>query len=229
MPPTRWAPILRGSRSAMTDDTAVLVFGKSPVPGQVKTRLLPGLSAGQAATLYARMLEHALATAVASALGPVTLHAHPDHRCPRLRGLALRHGTHIAAQAGADLGARMQHALRLALREHRRALLIGSDCPALHPQHLRAADRLLRDEQAAVVLVPAVDGGYVLVGARELCPAMFQDMPWGSAQVMARTRERLRGARCTWLELPPLRDVDRIQDLDLLPAELRTPGHPPKF
>jgi hypothetical protein len=213
----------------MTDDTAVLVFGKSPVPGQVKTRLVPGLSAGQAARLYERMLAHALTTAVASALGPVTLHAHPDHRCPRLRALAQRHGTRIATQAGADLGARMQHALRLALRTHRRALLIGSDCPALRRQHLHAADRLLRDGRAAVVLVPAVDGGYVLVGAREPCPAMFQDIPWGSAHVMARTRERLRGARCTWRELPPLRDVDRIQDLDLVPAELRAPDQPPKF
>lgn len=204
----------------MTADTAVLVFGKSPVPGQVKTRLVPGLSARQAATLYERMLAHTVVTAVASALGPVILHAHPDDRCPRLRAIAQRHGARIAAQTGADLGARMQHALRSALQCHRRALLIGSDCPALQPEILRAADRVLCDERTPVVLVPAVDGGYVLVGGRELCPAMFQDMPWGTAGVMALTRERLRNAGCAWRELAPLRDVDRIQDLDLLPPDL---------
>lgn len=201
----------------MTADTAVLVFAKSPVPGQVKTRLVPGLSARQAATLYERMLAHAVATAVASALGPVTLYAHPDHRCPRLRALAQRHGTLIAAQSGPDLGARMQHALGNALQCHPRALLIGSDCPALQPEILRAAARVLCDEHTPVVLVPAVDGGYVLVGGRELCPAMFQDIPWGTAGVMTRTREKLRNAGCAWRELAPLRDVDRIQDLDLLP------------
>lgn len=201
----------------MTADTAVLVFAKSPVPGQVKTRLVPGLSARQAATLYERMLAHAVATAVASALGPVILYAHPDHRCPRLRALAQRHGTLIAAQSGPDLGARMLHALGNALQCHSRALLIGSDCPALQPEILRAADRVLCDEHTPVVLVPAVDGGYVLVGGRELCPAMFQDIPWSTAGVMTRTREKLRNAGCAWRELAPLRDVDQIQDLDLLP------------
>lgn len=218
-----WAPTLHGSRSDMTADTAVLVFAKSPVPGQVKTRLLPGLSARQAAALYARMLAHAVATAVASELGPVILHAHPDDRCPRLRAVARRHGIRITAQSGPDLGARMQHALHAALQYHPRVLLIGSDCPALQPTTLREADRMLRDDPAPVVLTPAVDGGYVLVGGRELCPAMFQDMPWGTAGVMALTRERLRDAGCAWRELAPLRDVDRVQDLDLLPPALGGP------
>lgn len=201
----------------MTPDTAVLVFGKSPVPGQVKTRLMPALSAGQAASLYARMLSHALAAAVGSALGPVTLCAWPDDRCPRLRALAQSHGAHIEAQVGADLGARMLTALCAALRSHSRALLIGSDCPALSPAVLRAADRVLHDALVATVLVPAVDGGYVLVGGRDACRAMFQDMPWGSSRVMALTRARLQQAAWEWRELPPLRDVDRVQDLDLLP------------
>lgn len=200
----------------MRADTAVLVFGKSPVPGQVKTRLVPGLSMQQASVLYERMLAHALAVAAASALGPVSLCAHPD-ACARLRAMARRHAARTAPQVGSDLGARMQHALHDALSRHPRALLIGSDCPALTAGTLRAADRVLREAQAPVVLVPAVDGGYVLVGGCAVCPAMFQDMPWGGRDVMMLTRVRLLEAGWSWHELPPLRDVDRIQDLDLLP------------
>lgn len=205
----------------MSADTAVLVFGRSPVPGQVKTRLLPGLSAVQAAMLYERMLEHALAVAAASALGPVSLHVHPEAGCARLRVLAARHAVRMTPQVGPDLGARMHHALRDALLRHPRAVLIGSDCPAVTPRVLREAARALREARAPVVLVPAADGGYVLVGGCAACPAMFRDMPWGSGDVMTVTRDRLRAAGWTWHELSPLRDVDRIQDLDLLPAALR--------
>jgi len=204
----------------MTPDTAILVFGKSPVPGQVKTRLMPALSAAQAAALYRCMLSHALDTAVASALGPVILCAWPDARCARLRALALRHGAGIVPQVGQDLGARMLAALRIALQQHPRALLIGSDCPALTPAILVEADRVLRDGLAPVVMVPAVDGGYVLVGGCEVYPAMFHGIPWGSDRVMALTRATLQRAGCRWRELAPLRDVDRVQDLDLLPASL---------
>lgn len=213
----------------MTPDTALLVFGKSPLPGQVKTRLIPGLSAAQAASLYRRMLSHALHTAVESGLGPVTLYASPHTRCPQLRELAQRHGTGIAPQEGADLGERMLRALCGALAGHARALLIGSDCPALRPDTLREADRVLRDGQTRVVLVPAADGGYVLVGGVDVCAAMFHAMPWGTRHVMPMTRARLGESGVRWQELSPLRDVDRVQDLDLLPSAFGCEGDGAKF
>jgi glycosyltransferase A (GT-A) superfamily protein (DUF2064 family) len=83
----------------------------------------------------------------------------------------------------------------------------------------RRADRALA-QGAQVVLVPAVDGGYVLIGARVRCDAVFRDVPWSSSRVMAVTRRRLQAAGLKWLELEPLRDVDRVQDLDLLPDDL---------
>jgi len=199
--------------------TAVLVFARSPVPGQVKTRLMPGLSARQAALLHLRMVERVLGAAQASRVGPVTLCASPDTTCPVLRALAARYGALLVAQTGEDLGARMRNALDSALEQHTRALLVGSDCPWLDAGVLCAADRALR-HIAPLVLVPAVDGGYVLVGAsQQVCAAMFSGIPWGGREVMATTRRRLGEAHWTWHEMAPLRDVDRVEDLDLLPAD----------
>lgn len=200
----------------MADGTAVLVFARAPIPGRVKTRLMPGLSAVQAAGLYRRMLERATASAVASRLGPVILCCDPDECCPYLQDLARRCGAALARQEGRDLGARMAHALETALDRHPRVLLMGSDCPSLDAGRLRDADAAL-GTGATVVFVPAVDGGYVLVGCDAPCREAFLDVPWGSARVMATTRQRLRAAGHIWRELPPLRDVDRVQDLDLLP------------
>jgi rSAM/selenodomain-associated transferase 1 len=201
------------------NDTCVLVFAKSVVPGLVKTRLMPALSAHQAARLHVRMVERVLAAARASEAGPVTLYVTPDTGCPELQALGRRYGAQLEAQAGEDLGARMRNALDSALRNHPRALLVGSDCPWLDAGVLSAAHRALL-HQAPLVLVPAVDGGYVLVGmSGRSCGAMFSGIPWGTSQVMTMTRRRLREAGWSWHEMPPLRDVDRVEDLDLLPAD----------
>jgi len=180
----------------MTLDVAVLVFARKPVPGRVKTRLVPRLGEWRAARLHARLTTHALRTAAAARCGPVALH---DTR----------------SQRGADLGARMRHALTLALRRHRAALLIGADCPALRVFDLRRAARLLAGG-CDIVLAPAEDGGYVLLGARRLVDGLFEGIEWGSSAVYARTAERLDARGVRWHALRTLWDVDRPEDLDRL-------------
>lgn len=207
--------------------TAVLVFARSPRAGQVKTRLMPALSGAQAARLHSRMVDHALGQACASGLGPVFLCAAPTASCPRLGALADRHGVEVVQQRGADLGARMAHAITHALERHPRVLLMGSDCPFLEAGVLRAADAALAGG-ARVVLVPAVDGGYVLVGSDRPCDGIFEGMPWGGERVMTETRRRLRELGLAWRELPPLQDIDRVQDLDLLPPGFLTGATAPK-
>jgi glycosyltransferase A (GT-A) superfamily protein (DUF2064 family) len=122
----------------------------------------------------------------------------------------------------------MNHAIEEGLANHRRVLLMGSDCPWLGADVLKKADAAL-DQGAAVVLVPAVDGGYVLVGASVRCGAMFREVPWGTSTVLEITRQRLEAAGLSWLELSPLRDIDRPQDLDLLPENLSHRERAPKF
>ena len=114
------------------------------------------------------------------------------------------------------MGERMFVALRDALRVCERAILIGSDCPLLGMHDLVAADAILR-AAADVVLAPALDGGYVLVGMREPHAAPFAGVEWGTASVMAQTRACLSSARLDWRELPARADIDVASDLRHLP------------
>jgi glycosyltransferase A (GT-A) superfamily protein (DUF2064 family) len=94
---------------------------------------------------------------------------------------------------------------------------VGSDCPALTADHLRQADRVLRDGVDAV-FVPCEDGGYALIGLRRVDPRLFEDVAWGGAAVMAQTRARLTGLGWRWRELETLWDVDRPEDYERLLA-----------
>jgi len=178
------------------------VFSRVAAPGRVKTRLIPRLGEWGAARLHGRLTACALRTALAARCGPVELHLTSPRRGAKL-------------QRGADLGERMQRALAAALRRHRAAILIGADCPALRPADLRRAARLLAGG-CDVVLGPAEDGGYVLVGARRLPPRLFSNISWGAASVYGETTKRLSGYR--WRALRTLWDVDRPEDVERLKA-----------
>jgi len=192
----------------------ILVFAKAPVPGQVKTRLIPALGPEGAARLYRQMVEHALGSAAAAGPGPVELWCVPDDTDPFLRECAGRHGAVLRVQRGRDVGERMADALATALKSGARAVLVGSDCPALDARRLVEAFTALEEVEA--VFNPAEDGGYMLVGLRRPLPEVFRDIPWSGPEVMERTRERLRALGVGWRELPPLWDVDRPEDLERL-------------
>jgi rSAM/selenodomain-associated transferase 1 len=201
--------------------TLIVVLAKAPQAGRVKTRLAKVLGDGGAARLHARLLERAVATARAAGCGTVELHGSPAHH-RFLRALARRQGVRLVAQARGDVGERMHAAFRRALRLHARVVLIGSDCPALTSGDLRAAVRLLRGNDA--VIAPAEDGGYPLIGLTRVSVRLFEDMPWSSAEVMARTRARLAALGWRTRELRTLWDVDRPADLARLDRSRRMPG-----
>jgi len=121
----------------------------------------------------------------------------------------------LAAQGPGDLGQRMHRAFARHLWRPGRALLIGTDAPALDAAMLRAAAQALQDHD--LVFVPALDGGYALVGQRRADPRWFSGMTWSHPRVMADTRERLRAAGVRWAELPPVADIDEPADLARLP------------
>ena len=119
----------------------------------------------------------------------------------------------LSVQAAGDLGQRMYEALRSGLCNYDRVLLIGSDCPAISPGYLeRAADALNTHD---LVLGPATDGGYVLIGARKIDPTLFEGVDWGSEQVFAQTIERAQRRGIEWTALEALSDIDRPEDLPL--------------
>ena len=197
----------------------ILVFAKAPTPGEAKTRLIPRLGAQGAAALQAWLIERTLATAAAARLGPVELWCAPDRAHPFFAGCSQRHAVALADQGSGDLGERMQRALDRATRTGIPALLVGCDCPALSVDDLRAALEALEKEAIDMVFVPAEDGGYVLVGAKHATAAIFAGVDWGTGQVMAQTRERLRRNGSRWTELGSRWDLDRPADYDRLVDE----------
>lgn len=198
-----------------TTACAVGVFARAPIPGQTKTRLIPALGAEGAAALATQMLRHALRVAKQAQLGPVTLWATGDAAHPLLEQLAQEASVPIQTQVDGDLGARMHHALNTMQSGVRHAMVIGSDVPALQARHLQSAALAMQNHDVA--LLPADDGGYVLIGCRLAHPqasaAPFAHVAWGSEQVLRQTRERCVQAALKLWEGEVLWDVDRPEDL----------------
>jgi hypothetical protein len=201
-------------RHGNREPVAIAILAKAPIPGFAKTRLIPALGAEGAADLQARLIARAVETAAAAATGPVTLWASPNESHSVIRLAKARHGVALARQPAGDLGLRMLAAIEAARGP---ALVIGTDCPALTPALLRDCAATLADGVDAA-LVPAEDGGYVLIGMRRPDQRVFADIPWGGSLVTSRTRSRLARLAFSWREPARLWDVDRPSDLAKLAA-----------
>jgi rSAM/selenodomain-associated transferase 1 len=194
----------------------LVVFAKRPEPGQVKTRLCPPFTPEQAAAFYACMLDDVLETSAraAAALGlEAVLAVHPPEAASTLPAPA---GVRREPQRGADLGARMEHALARELAEGRRPVLLrGSDSPTLGLAALGAALDALASTD--LVICPDRDGGYNLVGLCRPAPGLF-DHPMSTGSVLADTLAHAERCGLSHALLPAGFDVDRAADLELLAA-----------
>jgi len=196
---------------AMTAPCPVVVMAKAPLPGLAKTRLIPALGAAGAAALAERLLRHAVNEAVAAGLGPVDLCCAPDPQHAAFQQLQGTHGISLSTQSPGDIGRRMHSAFAGWWPQPGGVLLMGTDIPGLTAAVLQQARAALADHDA--VFVPALDGGYALIGLRREAPSLFTDMPWSTPQVMAQTRQRLLAAGLRHAELPALADIDEPADL----------------
>ncbi|HVO30043.1 MAG TPA: TIGR04282 family arsenosugar biosynthesis glycosyltransferase [bacterium] len=199
-----------------------LVFAKEPAPGAVKTRLSPPLAPVDAASLYAAFLEDVCATvAHASGKSDRRVLLAPDGPGPILTAIAKRYGFETAAQEGEDLGARMRHALAREIAGGTGgAVLVGSDSPTLTAESLRDAATRLCEEPRSLVLGPAADGGYWLIGCAREVPDVFSGVEWSTRQVFAQTLSRARKLKLPVSLLPLFYDVDDAADLAFLDAHL---------
>ncbi len=188
-----------------------MVFARAPIPGAAKTRLIPLLGAEGAAALHSRLITRALTTARTTMPASLALWCTPDTTHPFLQSAAQQYAAVLQMQSGSDLGMRMGHAFAFTLQHADHVICIGADCPALTTQHLNDAAATLRAGNDAV-FVPAEDGGYALVGLTRATPRLFADITWGSANVMAQTRERLLECSLRWHELETQWDIDRPED-----------------
>jgi uncharacterized protein len=196
-------------------NSTILLFAKTPILGQVKTRLEPVLGQLGALHLHKALIEQLLRTVHASELAAVELWVSSNKTHEYFLSLCnlmnLRE-ENLHEQDGCDLGARMAGAAREGLKRAGSVVLLGADCPAVDAAYLDQALHLLESGQE-IVFGPAQDGGYVLLGLRSVPLELFRDMPWGSAEVMALSRQRLQESGKTWVELPESWDVDRPEDL----------------
>ncbi len=202
----------------MTQAVRIAILAKAPVPGYAKTRLIPALGAQGAARLQRRFTREAVRVAIEAQIGEVVLWCAPDATHRLFRALQRTTGIRCTDQPAGDLGQRMLHAAKAAspADASQAVLVMGTDCPALRPHHLRAAADALRDVDA--VFIPAEDGGYVLVGLRQPQPGLFTGMTWSTDSVMAETRERAAALALRIRELPMMWDVDTPSDLRRLQA-----------
>lgn len=198
----------------------LMVFTRYPEAGVTKTRLIPALGPQGAADLQRRMTAHVVSQAVKFALGrkaaiEVRFEGGSENRMREWLGADHQY----CRQGAGDIGARMRRALAAAFGAGaQRAVLIGSDIPGITAGILTAAFDYL--DGADLVLGPAIDGGYYLIGIRgsvwaEVADVLFNAMPWGSARVLTVTREKIAALGLQVVMLAVLADIDRPEDLPI--------------
>ena len=178
--------------------------------------MLPGLGAERATALHAAMVAYICRRLLS--FGPTQLWVSGDEHATVFQACCELGALGPFQQYGADLGERMAHITGLALREHEKVILVGSDAPAIDREYLERARRAL--DTVDVVFGPALDGGYVLLGAKRLIPGLFAHIPWGTGRVLEASVKALEKAGHDWIMLEPLPDIDRPEDLRHLPGDL---------
>ena len=189
----------------------LIQFAREPVAGAVKTRMTPSLTPEQALDLHCELVLWTAGTLARADLGPVEVAVAGSATHALFEDCRALGVSSLVSQRGGDLGERMYNALVAGLERCERVVLVGSDCPGIDAHYLEQALGGL--DQADVVLGPAVDGGYVLIGVKRVSRELFEGISWGSSKVLAETLQRLRRVNWRWSTLPPLADIDRPEDL----------------
>ncbi|MDT8405453.1 TIGR04282 family arsenosugar biosynthesis glycosyltransferase [Sulfuriflexus sp.] len=202
-------------RSGEHGESACLcVFTRAPVAGKVKTRLLSCMDAESACRLHQQLIDSCLTRTIRNDAWASRLWG-TDRTDKFLMRMSEKYAIPLCAQQGHDLGTRMAHAVKTTLQDYQHVVLIGTDCPELDVAYIEAA---LQELQAGAecVLGPAEDGGYVMLALSKYDESLFYDVAWGTNQVLAITRERIRTLGWQCEEMPVLWDVDRPEDLERL-------------
>ncbi len=196
---------------AESHSRCLILFVREPVAGRVKTRLEPALGIKGTLALYRRLLDRQIS---------LLNHYHNVDCQLWVEGDSAHEAFSefngpVFQQFGDDLGLRMNNALANVLDQYGSAILIGCDCPEYSHAYF---DRgfLALEQGADVVLGPARDGGYVLVGLRQAEELIFRGMDWGTDAVLQQTRECISALGLNYHELETLQDIDEPQDLILL-------------
>jgi len=192
--------------------TALIIFAKAPIPGEVKTRLCPPLDHDEAASLHGTLVLDAVERAKGLPGASLYVAGAPDLAHPFFKVMEGRYGAQLLAQRGPDLGSRMRWAMQDAFEQGaQEVLLTGTDLPTLPRAYLAEALKLVKAHD--VVLGPTADGGYYLIGLRKMVPVLFEGIAWSTASVLAETKKKIEQAGLPLGLLPECRDLDTVDDL----------------
>lgn len=192
-------------------DTVLLIFAKAPIPGEVNTRLIPELGIDVATDLQAELINSRLQNLMRSRLCELQLWCSPDSSHEFFSECKEKFNVNLYNQAGRDLGERMSHAIRSGLEGFKHVVLIGTDAPSLDDTLIEQAIKALKNGSDTVI-VPAEDGGYVLVGMSQHYKEIFLSVPWGTERVMKKTRGNIIALGLKVNELQNCWDIDRVED-----------------
>lgn len=195
----------------MYPDTVILLFAKAPVAGKVNTRLIADIGIQAATQLQYDLIHQRLLMLKQANLCAVSLMCSPDVHDDYFVHCKQQYPVSLVSQSGHDLGVRMLNGIKQALQQYKYCIVIGTDAPALDEVLIRQAIERLKTG-VNVVFVPAEDGGYVLVGLQKNHEFLFQDISWGSANVMQQSRSKLKKNSISFNELATCWDIDRLED-----------------
>lgn len=193
----------------------LLIFTRSPVLGEVKTRLQPDYSQEQSLTVHKNLLLNTLAHTKKLDGIDVELCCTPDRTTMFFLNCENNFPIELSNQYGADLGEKMAFSFSVALQTYENVVVIGTDCPDIDADYISRAFSELSVNDA--VIGPAIDGGYVLLGLRKFSTEIFQGIVWGSGTVFIQTENALNDLSWSYKELDIMHDVDRPEDLQRYP------------
>ncbi len=194
----------------MTDQ--LIVFTRYPEVGKAKTRMIYELGKEGAALLQKNLTEHILITL--ESLQNINLEVHFSGGNYQLMQQWLGDNLTFVEQKEGDLGEKMQSAFAHSFNQkNERVVIIGTDCPDLNVNIINEAFNKLKN--ADLVLGPAADGGYYLIGLSRLIPELFININWGTSQVFRQTKNIAHQLKLKSCNLPILPDVDYPEDLPI--------------
>lgn len=186
------------------------IFARAPERGAVKTRLAARIGADAALAAYQRLVDLALSRYAALPDLRSELWVSGDRCLPEVRGWSADWGLPLFEQRGGDLGERMAAAMAHGCARDVATLIVGIDCPCIDGAYVRAAAQTLLTTD--LVLAPAEDGGYGLIGLRRPMPELFRGVAWGSSSVLAETLVKAERLRLRYELLEAVWDVDDAAD-----------------
>ena len=218
--------------SRLTPHTALVIFAKAPIPGEVKTRLCPPLTPDEAATLHGSfVLDMLERTKLAVAKLRLPFHRYlacaPSSELVFFKIMEERQGVRLLDQIGENLGQRMHRTfVDLFAKGYKQVIIVGTDVPTLPLTVYQEAFAMLG--RSGVVLGPALDGGYYLIGLTQPAEQLFTGVPWSTDQVLAVTQQQAKILGLSIELTTAWRDVDTIADLQALITECREDNKKPK-